>query len=160
MEHWEDIAISKMEKQLAGVNEKDLRFFRIEELRRNIRRTGKFATTCRRCQQTKGEVESALAHINEAVSVPGQYRREVDRLITCLANHMMKEHGFYPPWHFNYLYSFLGMVAGTLVSFAAVMILPGKPWELLAAGFAAGLITGQVAGGRKDRKIREDNKLM
>lgn len=160
MEHWADRAISTMNQQLEGVKEKDLRFFRMEELRRNIRRTGEFASNCRKCQHMKGEVDSALTHLNEAVSVPGQYRREVDRLIIRLANHMMKEHGFYPPWHYNYLYSFLGMLAGTLASLAIILAIPAKPWELLAAGFAAGLITGQVAGGRKDRKIRADNKLM
>lgn len=160
MENWSDRALSNMEQQLAGVKDKDLRFFRMEELQRNVRRTGEFAATCKRCQHMKTEVDSALVHLNEAISVPGQYRREVDRLIARLANHMMKEHGFYPPWHFNYLYSLAGMLAGTLISLAAVLVLPGKPWELLAAGFAAGLIAGQVTGGRKDRIIRADNKLM
>ena len=149
-----------MEESLAGTREKDLRFFRIEELRRNIRRVAEYSNHCSGCMHIKPEIAAALKHVNEAVNVPGQYRRELDRLISRLARHMMKAHAFYPPFHFNYLYSFYGIAAGSLAGLLIAVLLPGRPWEIGAAGFVSGLIAGQIAGGRKDRKVRRENRLM
>jgi hypothetical protein len=42
---------------------------------------------------------------------------------------MMKSHRFYPPWYFNYLYSFYGIMAGSLAGLFLVLAIPGKPWK-------------------------------
>lgn len=160
MESWADYVLKDMEQRLLGSREKDLRFFRIDELRRNIRRVDEFAQKCDICRTFKLETEAALVHVNEAVNVPGQHRRELDRVVTRLSRHMMRVHHFYPPWHFNYLYSFYGIVAGSLAGFLLVMAIPSRPLELLAAGFITGIISGQFLGGRKDRKVRGDKRLM
>jgi hypothetical protein len=160
MQNWADNILADMEQRLSGSREKDLRFFRIDELRRNIRRMDEFAPKCDFCRHLKDETEIALVHVNEAVNVPGQHRRELDRVVARLSRHMMNVHHFYPPWHFNYLYSFYGIVAGSLFGFFLVMAIPSKPWELLAAGFVIGIIAGQFLGGKKDRKIRGDERLM
>lgn len=160
MESWADNVLKDMEQRLLGTREKDLRFFRIDELRRNIGRVDKFAHKCDICQQLKHETEAALVHVNEAVNVPGSHRRELDRIVARLSRHMLKVHKFYPPWHFNYLYSFYGIVVGSLAGFTVVMVLQSKPWELVAAGFVIGIIAGQFFGGIKDRKIRGDERLM
>jgi hypothetical protein len=160
MNSWSEHIITEIHQRLEGTREKDMRFFRIEELERNIVRADQFSPSCRDCQNLKKDIESGMLHINEAVNVPGQYRRQLDRLIAQLARHMMKSHNFYPPWHFNYLYSFYGIAAGSLTGLAAVWLTPGRPWEIMAAGFVGGLIAGQFTGGRKDRTIREENRLM
>lgn len=160
MESWADNVLKNMEQRLLGTREKDLRFFRIDELRRNIRRVDEFAQTCESCQHLKLETMAALVHVNEAVNVPGSHRRELDRVVARLSRHMLKVHKFYPPWYFNYLYSFYGISAGSLAGFLVVMAIPSKPWELLAAGFVIGILTGQFLGGRKDRMVRADERLM
>jgi hypothetical protein len=160
MESWADTVLKDMELRLTGTREKDMRFFRIDELRRNIRRIDEFAHNCDICRQFKGETNASMLHVNEAVNVPGQYRRELDRLVARLARHMLKDHQFYPPWHFNYLYSFYGIAAGSLAGFLVVIAIPSRPWELMAAGFVTGIIVGQLLGGSKDRKIRGDERLM
>jgi predicted Fe-S protein YdhL (DUF1289 family) len=160
MENWKEITLAGMEESLAGTREKDLRFFRIEELQRNICRVAEYSHQCTGCMHLRPEIAAALKHVNEAVNVPGQYRRELDRVISRLARHMMKAHSFYPPFHFNYLYSFYGIAAGSLAGLLIAVFLPGKPWEIGAAGFVAGLIAGQIAGGRKDGKVRSENRLM
>lgn len=160
MEKWENKTIGSMEASLAGVREKDLRFFRIDELRRNIHRVAAFSAGCEKCRNSRVDIEDALLHIREAVNVPGPYRRDLDRLIVSLSSHMTKRHGFYPPYYYNYLYSLYGIVAGSLAGLLPVLALPGRHWEFLAAGFVAGLLAGQIAGGKKDRKIREEKRLM
>lgn len=160
MDNWDEKILAAMKESLAGTREKDLRFFRIEELQRNISRVAGYSHQCAGCTHLKPEIAVALKHVNEAVNVPGQYRRELDRVISRLARHMMTNHAFYPPFHFNYLYSFYGIVAGSLAGLLIAVLLPGKPWEIGAAGFVFGLIAGQITGGRKDRKVRSENKLM
>ncbi len=160
MKNWAEHILKEMEQSLTGTREKDLRFFRIDELRRNIRRVDDFAPKCAICRNLKEETESAMVHVNEAVNVPGQHRRELDRVVARLARHMLKIHKFYPPWHFNYLYSFYGITAGSLFGFLLVQAIPSKPWELMAAGFVTGLISGQILGGKIDRKVRSEDRLM
>lgn len=160
MESWEDTVLKGMEESLTGTREKDLRFFRIEELQRNIRRVGEFSAHCPHCRHFKHDIQTTLVHVNEAVNVPGQHRKELDRLIARLSRHMMKLHGFYPPYHYNYLYSFYGMLAGSLIGLAAVILTPGNRWELMIAFIAAALITGQVIGSKKDRIVRTAGKIM
>jgi VIT1/CCC1 family predicted Fe2+/Mn2+ transporter len=99
-------------------------------------------------------------HINEAVNVPGPYRRDLDRLTVRIGKHMMKNHHIFPPWDFNYLYSFYGILAGSLLGLLLVFLFPGETWEFIAAGFVAGLVAGQLSGSKKDREVRNSNRLM
>lgn len=160
MDKWEKKVLDEMDLSLKGTREKDLRFFRIDELQRNISRIGNFSVSCTGCQKLKSDVENTLVHINEAVNVPGPYRRDLDRLTVRIGRHMMKNHHIYPPWHFNYLYSFYGILAGSLAGLLFVFLFPGEKWEFIAAGFVVGLVAGQLAGGKRDREIRNDNRLM
>jgi hypothetical protein len=160
MEKWEDSVLKSMNESLTGTREKDLRFFRIEELQRNISRAGEFSAHCAHCRHFKSEIQTTIAHVSEAVNVPGQYRKELDRLISRLSRHMMKSHGFFPPYHYTYLYSFYGMLAGALLGFMALVVTPGSRWELMIAGVTALLIAGQVMGAKKDRAVRSAMKLM
>ncbi len=160
MENWSEQMIMIIDGKLEGTEDKKLRFFRLEELKRNIHRIDRFAARCKGCNQFKPEVEDASVHIEEAVSVPGPERRELDRLIFRLSNHMIKEHDFFPPHHYNYKYSLMGIFAGIVTGFLLMKVFPSTHWYLLAAGLMAGLLTGQITGSIWDRKIRNDNRLM
>lgn len=160
MQNWAENVLKEMEQRLSGTREKDMRFFRIDELRRNIKRIDNYTPDCDICRNLKNETEIVLAHVNEAVNVPGSHRRELDRLMARLARHMMKTHRYYPPYYFNYLYSFYGIAAGSLLGLLVTLVIPSKPWELLAAGFVFGIIIGQFFGGKKDRIVRRNDRLM
>lgn len=150
-----------MDKSLSGIRDKDQRFFRIDELRRNITRVSQFAETCHQCLSLKEDIETNIMHLNEAINVPGKYRRDLDRLIARLSHHMKKAHHFYPPYHFNYLFTTYGLLAGLAFALPVILFLPFEHMDVLAAGvFIAGLIAGQIIGGKRDRKIRNDKKLM
>ena len=45
--------ISGLEKNLKDIKERDIRFFRIDEFKRNIRRTETFSKSCPFCQKQK-----------------------------------------------------------------------------------------------------------
>ncbi len=160
MAEWESELNSKIDEKLKDAKKRDVRFFRIDEFKRNIKRADSFSTSCPYCLKQKIYITEMVNNIEEAVNKPGKTRRDYDRLISQLANHMQKEHGFYAPFYFTYLYAFLGMVAGVVAGYLLMKLLPQFNWAMLSLGFVAGLIAGYVRGMSKDSAVRSSKKLM
>lgn len=160
MNDWAENIGKEIDNNLNGLKDRDIRFFRIDELKRNIERADRFSDECGDCKRLKTEISETAPHIREAVEFPGKERRRLDKLVSSLLAHMRKTHGFFPPWYHNYLWSFWGIVAGIALGAIFYIIIPGKRIEIPAFCFAAGLLIGQLIGGSKDRKIRREKKLM
>ncbi len=160
MDNWAEKAIVKIESNLQKSKEKDLRFFRVDEFKRNITRIGEFSDSCEVCHNFKTDVAEVVETIYEAVEVPGNTRRGYDRLISRLANHMRREHGFYAPFYFSYVYSFIGIIAALIVGFILYTVFPGKGEIWFSVSFIVGIVTAYISGGLKDSKIRTTKKLM
>jgi hypothetical protein len=157
---WAEQIISKIDVDLVKSREKDIRFFRVEEFKRNITRVDDFSTSCLFCQKNKIDIAGAVGSIHEAIEVPGKSRRNYDRLISRLTMHMQKEHGFYAPYHFSYLYAFIGILAGSVIGFILYRLFSEHGQVLFSASFVIGIITAYFAGARKDNLIRTANKMM
>ena len=146
-------------QQLKGTRDRDLRFFRIEEYLRMAERADKFAGSCRECDSFRFQMEKQKGTLAKAVQEPGRERRELDRLQSKMSDHMKRQHGFYPPYYFTYLHSFIWTVLLMCLAFIASLFFPdADSWYFLAPAFAAGVLSGQITGSRKDRKIRADKK--
>ncbi len=160
MENWAAEITDTIDKKLEGTRDKEIRFYRIDEFKRNITRVGSFSKSCPFCQQQKISISEVVDKIDEAVNVPGKTRREYDRLINRLSKHIQKEHGFYAPYYFSYLYSFFGIVVGLIIGYALIKINQDYWIEMLSVGFIAGLIPCYIWGFIKDKKIRSEKRLM
>lgn len=160
MESWSTQLKTQIETKLEGVNEKDLRFFRIDEFKRNVSRIDSYSSTCSECKKEQQNISEMVSSIDEAVKNVGSKRRNYDKLISKLSKHMQKEHGFYAPYYFTYLYSFFGMVIGALLGYSLMNINPELKLELFCLGFAIGLLPTYIVGSVKDKKIRRLKKLM
>ena len=160
MENWAGNIIKSIDSNLKETRDKDIRFFRIDEFKRNITRVDSFSKSCPVCMKEKINISEISDKIDEAVNVPGKSRKEYDRLISRLSKHIQKEHGFYAPYYYSYHYSFFGIVAGFIIGFILMKILPNYPIEMLSVGFISGLIPGYFWGLVKDKKIRSEKRLM
>jgi len=160
MEEWSKHTISELNEKTKNIKRRDLRFFRVDEFKRNIERLGEFSGTCPYCEKEKINIAAIVDKMDEAIETPGKSRREYDRAISRLSEHMQKNHGFYAPYYYTYLFSFFGMVAGLLLGYLLMKLFPAYNWAMLSAGFVAGLITGYFWGGSKDSKIRSSKKIM
>jgi len=161
MGKWSEHTVSQLRSKLEGTKENDLRFFRIAEFERMIKRTDDFSKTCAHCQKLKPEIESVVAVIDQAIHIPGPLRSKYDRLIGQMSKHQRKAHGFFPPYFFTYNYSFWGMLAGSLLGFLLGWIILWKAvGYFVLSGFALGLLTAQIWGSIKDRRIRTSGKLL
>ncbi len=157
---WAEQIISKIDVSLEKSREKDIRFFRVEEFKRNILRVDDFSTSCPFCLKQKIDIAEISAKIEEAVEVPGNSRRNYDRLISRLSKHMQKEHGFFPPYHFSYLYSFIGILAGLVTGYILFKTFSIYGEALFFACVMAGIVASYITGSRKDNQIRNSKKLM
>lgn len=160
MSSWSEEIIQKVDSKLEGVRDKEIRFFRIDEFKRNIKRVDEFSRSCPECKKEMINISEVVSNLEAAINTPGKKRREYDRLISRLSKHMQKTHGFFPPYHFTYLISFLGMIAGSVLGFFLVKINPEMKVELFSLGFALGLFPTYVWGHLKDKKIRTEKRLM
>ncbi len=160
MESWSEKLHQQIDNELKDANEKDLRFFRIEEFKRNISRVDDFSNSCPDCKKEMINIYEAVQSIEEAVSVPGKKRRELDRLMSRLSRHIQKTHGFFPPYYFSYLISFAGIVAGSVLGYLLMQINPELKLELFSLGFVVCFLPSYIWGYSKDKKIRKEKKLM
>ena len=160
MANWADKLNSKIDVKLEKSREKDIRFFRIDEFKRNIERVDGFSNSCPFCLKHKIDISEAVETIHEAVEVPGKQRRDFDRLISRLARHMQKEHGFYAPFYFSYLYAFIGISVSLIFGYILYKMFPVYGEVLLLASIMVGIIAAYLSGSIKDGKIRSANKLM
>ena len=140
---------------------RDLRFFRIEEMLRMAKRADKFAFSCTKCQSFKNRLNEGYKSLKKAVQYPGKERKELDILQTEMSAHMKKIHGFYPPYYFSYLYSAIGILIFMTIAIIIYLILPSfSIWNILAISFAAGVIAGQITGNKKDNRIKREGKTL
>lgn len=160
MENWHETIIEKIDTKLGGTSEKEIRFYRIDEFKRNISRINEFSTSCSICQQQKISITEIAENIDKAIHVPGKTRREYDRLISQLSKHIRKEHGFYAPYYFSYLFSFFGITIGLFIGYLLMKIKPELWIEMISIGFIIGLIPSYIWGSIKDKKIRSEKRLM
>jgi hypothetical protein len=160
MKNWAAEITNTIDKKLASTRDKEILFYRIGEFKRNITRVDSFSKECRICQKEKISIAEISDKIDEAINVPGKTRREYDRLISRLSKHIRKEHGFYPPYYFSYLYSFWGITIGLIIGYALMRYKPDLWIEMMSIGFVIGLIPGYSWGFIKDKKIRSEKRLM
>lgn len=160
MENWAEVIISKIDLNLEKSREKDLRFFRVDEFKRNVLRVDEFSKSCPFCNKHKIDISETVETIREAIEVPGKQRRGFDSLISRLARHMQKEHGFYAPYYFSYLYAFIGISMSSIIGYALYKIFPVYGEVLLLTSIMVGIIAAYISGSIKDSKIRSANKLM
>jgi|SRR5690554_196614 len=160
MNEWSTQMLGLIDEKLKDSRPSDLRFFRVEEFKRNIERVGDYSGKCPVCNKEQINIRDITGKIDVAIESPGKTRRDYDRLMNRLATHMHKVHGYYTPNHFTYRYSSYGMLIGTGIGFMLMMLLSKNNMAFISAGFSLGLLIGYLYGGRKDKKIRQQKMLM
>ena len=160
MSSWSENTHQQINDKLKGIKEKDLRFYRINEFKRNVTRVDKYSGTCLTCKKETSSISETIAYLDEAIKVPGKKRRDYDRLISRLSKHMQKEHGFFPPYYFTYFYSFIGIISGLAAGYLLFTVIADNNYVWVSLGFFIGIISGYLAGNSKDKKIRRSKMLM
>jgi len=160
MEKWSEKINQEIDQKLEKTREQDLRFFRIEEFKRNISRVDDFHSTCADCKRFQTDISEVVDSIGEAIKTPGRNRRQYDKLISRLSKHIKKEHKFYPPYYFSYVYALIGLIGGAILGLFLFGLKPELKVEMFSIGIATGLVLSYILGSIKDHRIRSEKKLM
>ncbi len=134
--------------------------FHVDVFKRNISRVEKFSESCSFCDKQRIEIEDMVGKIDEAFEVPGNSRREYDRLAGRLTKHMRKEHGLFKTNWFVRLYTLFGLIAGFLVGFLLSFFLPEFKTTMYVFALSFFIVAGILRGRQKDLKVKLENKLM
>lgn len=161
MKNWYPEFEKNLVEQLQQAKAGDLRFFRMEEFFRNAERIGCQAESCRDCEQLRHELEQTKNEVGRAVLEPGPERRRLDDLQSRINDHLRKSHGFYPPYYHAYMQSIYWTLSLMATAFVLTFIFPSIDKAVFySPAFAIGVVVGQIIGGKRDRKIRESNKIL
>jgi len=161
MSDWYHKYEEKVFNLLKNEKNRDIRFFRIEEMLRMAERADKYSLTCKECLSLKNRLDQGEASLKKAVQYPGEERKKLDNLQTEMASHMKKIHGFYPPYYFSYLYSTIGILLFMVIAFIFYLFFPSfSLWNILSVAFSAGVIIGQITGHKKDNHIKREGKML
>lgn len=148
-------------REKENFSEKDYKYFHIDRLIKVSEHLDKYSSSCRECLKMKEPIfdlsENLSQHINGKVSDRAHFENIFDEAVT----HLKRFHNLYPPFYFNYLYTFFGFAAGMLFGSLVYFLLPDNPVPKLILIMAlVGMFIGQVIGRKKDNKVRNKGRKL
>jgi len=142
---------------------REYKLFNIARFVKSARWTDHFSDQCPVCKKNRSDMLCAAREMDSMIRPSGVGAGEFETLNDCVYHHLRKDHNLTPRSYFVALYSFFGMIAGSLfggvVGVVTNLILdPEKGQWLkngLLIGWFLGLVAGQILGKRKDNRIKK-----
>ncbi|QZT36506.1 hypothetical protein K5X82_14765 [Halosquirtibacter xylanolyticus] len=150
--------IDDLNRSIEGVSEKDLRFFPNEVLKTQIEEMSSHADKCDICNRKLSGTKEIFPMIKAAIAQPGHERKEVDRYLNSVSDHLKTEHGVRSAHHYASKFAMWSMI-GSIVVASLVLFLMGveKMLFLVVSIGVIAFVLGYVAGDLKDRRHEKDN---
>jgi hypothetical protein len=157
---------SKIENLLEGKNYKamQLRSFRFDRFLKMAEKVDEFNASCKKCRGFKNEMIAILTQLEDDNEFLDLTFQKYLLLFRKLSGHLRKKHHLILPHYFSSKYSFIGMVAGLLISWF-LWFVSGKTgdlaidiWLLIMIGAFTGMVIGRVSGRKKDKQVLEAGK--
>jgi hypothetical protein len=161
MKTWLEEFNENVRKEKLNLSEKDIKFFHVERLIKIAEHIETNSNGCADCLRMKTPVLELSANLKRYIH--GNYRERTyfERIFDNALKHLKVSHGLYPPFHFNYLYTFIGFFAGIVCGTLIYLLFKGNVEHKLITILAlAGLLAGQIAGRRKDNFIRREGRKL
>ncbi len=87
-------------------------------------------------------------------------KREMEREMESIFNHLKKDHGIRPQKYFTSFFSLIGMLAGTILGGVLAFPMGWNIPALLLVGWAVGLGVGRIYGNSRDNSLKKQEKLL
>lgn len=158
---WAKKINGEIEDKKEDIFKRDYKFFKIDRLERINERIDVFSDDCDDCRNLKYDLEDIVSRLSEYVNGSPGKRAEYEKRSDKIVNHLKKVHGLVPENYYSSIFSFAGIIIGTLLfAGTAYLFYPGfLKWGALA-GFTAGLITGRILGSTKDKEKKKNNLIL
>ena len=150
-----------LQEQEENISVSDAKFFHADKLLPAARRVESFYKSCNDCKRYRKELEELAGNLSIYFDGSLSSRRKFDKRLNNILFHLRKRHQVYPAGFFTSYFSFLGMVAGVLLSLLIIWYLPQTvATPIILLGWLTGLIVGRIAGSGKDKQIRAGDRTL
>ena len=158
----ESLWYKKLEIKTLEENEKlyknDFKFFQVETFLKAAKKADSFSEKCDNCKIHKDTSEEIAENLQSYLKGDFKSRKDYEKRLTAITNHLKKAHQIYPEQYFISLYSLFGVVGGLAFgALVAYLTIPGFIKQTMLFGFVLGLLIGRILGKRKE-KINKINK--
>lgn len=159
--NWLEKFHENINHQKVGISEKDLRFFHVERLTRVAGHLDKNSNVCSECMKLQEPLIELSGNLKNYIHGGIRERKYFERIFEKAVSHLRKNHRLYPPFYFNYLYSFIGFLSGIAAGSVIYFIFTQfVGLQLILILGLSGLFAGQVKGRRKDNQVRKEGRKL
>ncbi|MBN1597950.1 MAG: hypothetical protein JW894_06620 [Bacteroidales bacterium] len=153
---WVENYYSKLESRKNQISPGDFRFYNITRLPLLAQQTSFFSKDCSICSSNLKELENLLENLPECLHKP-ETRKNFEQKKIIIEKHLQKAHNVkfatYYTSFFTLIFSLAGAITGWIIS---LIFLDEISVNLILILSAVGLISGQVAGNKTDRRKYND----
>lgn len=143
------------------ISPRDARFFHVERFSRIAEIVNQQSGSCQSCSDLGYQLLEMSEKLGDMINGSGRDLRQYENLLESSASHLRDAHGYYPPFYFNYLYNFYGFAAGLAVGISLFFLFPDwNAYQVLLLPPAIGFLAGQLAGRKKDNRLRQHGKKL
>ena len=162
LSNWQKQVEAKLaEHEEAGLETKDLKFFHVDTLLHYAGHCERFSPKCKHCRSYMKVIEKTAENLDKYLGGSPKGRSEYEKIFFEIENHLKKEHGLVKPKFQLSLFTFSGMVGGTL--FGVVLsqfINPNAMDKFILGGWFLGLLAGRIMGNRKENELKSQGRYL
>jgi hypothetical protein len=161
----ESVWYTKTEMQVAQkldkVYKRDVKFYQVDSFLKMAKKVDTLAASCKSCNELKISAEYIAENLSELLKGDISSRIIYEKKLEEIRLHLRKQHHIYPAQYNLYLYSFLGLAFGLMLSYLIMKIInPNALKEGLVLGTVIGLISGRIIGKFRDGRLKKENRLL
>jgi F0F1-type ATP synthase assembly protein I len=148
-------------QQLDKVYKRDVKFYQVDNFLKMAKKVDTLAATCKSCYDLKINAEYIAENLSELLKGEIASRIIYEKRLEEIKLHLRKQHYIYPAQYNLYLFSFVGLVFGTVLGYLIMnFVNPGFLKEGLVLGTVIGLISGRIIGKFRDMRLKKENRLL
>lgn len=153
-----DEKLKKIDELTTDFSLSKYNFLKISTLIKLIEDTHKHAENCEQCRENEAILENLIDHIPQLND--NTYRIPYEKAFNKIRVHFHKNHGYISPYHFSARYSIWGILIAALFLTLFAILFERPHADLILVGIVFGLAVGYVLGSLKERKYRNQKKIV
>ena len=158
-ENWYGDISKKFESIEESYEDKLLKTLKINLLKRLTKRIADFSHSCSDCEKLKSDVSVYVEKLKNLEGVSKGFRKEYSKSVQRFVSHFQKKHGLVTEGFYTALFMSVGMSIGVAIGLSFGVALD-NPAAGLPIGIGAGMTLGIAIGAGKDKKVKDEGKVI
>ena len=153
---WYRLLDEQVQEEVKKLYKTDFRFFHVDTFLNYAKTIEGFSGECTECSDFKNNINDLADNLASMISGTVASRRQFEDHLEKIRKHLRLVHGIYTKDYMLSLFSFVGIVGGSLLGFIIVLLVnKSMTFEGLIIGAFIGLIIGRIYGKIADKKLEK-----